>query len=448
MARSEKKVLIVGASGDTGNIGYVLGRLGIVSEILSDAGQLAKRAKAREVIAVILDRDSALLKDGARYEEMARAARASGKGFITVSSDTGRAAITGAKEAGSTDYILRPFNQREFVTRFGAAVNRNTKIACIGGGTGLFNVLMALKGVYGVLPISIVSMSDSGGSSGRLKVSFGILPPGDVRRSLIALSSAPEIMNDLMQYRFVKGDGLSGHSLGNLFLTALSDIEGSMSQAVRRLGDILSIQGIVIPVTETQNTLCARFEDGSVISGEDKIDLAEGRDWSLRIKELWHEPEVSCSPAAYAALIFSDIIVIGPGDLFTSVVTNLIIDGISEAVSKSGAKKAYICNLMTKPGETAGFGAADHLRAIVDSLGADALDYVIISNTGISEIASARYKEKGQIPIAIPDLRTLRSMTSADLIVADIGDERELVRHDKEKLKNVLRPIIEEVSRA
>jgi len=443
----DKRALIIGTSEETSYLTHLLGSLGIVNEILDNPDILKKRLKDKSVCVAIFDIDSVKSKNSGKYTAMFAAVRGSKKDFIILSSDKLPEAVLEAKDAGAADYLIKPFSQREFVNHINAVINKKIKISCIGGGTGLFNVLSAIKDLPNILLTSIVSMSDSGGSSGKLRVDFGILPPGDVRRSLVALSNAPEIMNDLMQYRFRKGDGLSGHNLGNLLLAALSEIDGSMPQAIKRLGDILNIQGFVMPVTETENMLCALFEDDSVVKGEDKIDIPDDRNPNLRIKELWHEPEVQCSAEAYAAIINSDMVIIGPGDLFTSVTTNLIIDGIADAIAKTLGKKVYICNLMTKPGETSGLGASEHVRAIIDALGRDSLDYVIVSDTKFSDAAFAQYKEKGQLPVAISDISNMKIDTNADIIIADVGDEKELVRHDKEKLKNVLQSIIAKISR-
>ena len=438
----DKRALIVGSSSSTNYIAFVLGSLGLVNEIIDNPNRLKNRIKDKSVCVVIFDIDSIKSKDHGKYTDMVAIVRAAKKDFIVLSSDKSPEAILEAKDVGAAEYVIKPFNRREFINHLNAVISKKIKISCIGGGTGLFNVLVALKNLPNTLLTSIVSMSDSGGSSGKLRVDFGILPPGDVRRSLIALSSAPEIMNELMQYRFGKGEGLSGHNLGNLLLAALSEIEGSMSQAVKRLSDILSIQGVVIPVTDTENTLCALFEDGSVVKEEYKIDVPDGRNPDLRIKELWHEPQVHCSAEAYSAIINSDIVVIGPGDLFTSVVTNLIINGMSDAISKTCAKKIYICNLMTKPGETPGYSAYDHVSAIIDALGSDILDYVVASSTKFSDAAFNQYKEKGQMPVSVSDLREIKNFTNAKIIVADVGDEKELVRHDEEKLKKTLQSIL------
>jgi len=217
-------------------------------------------------------------------------ARAAKTDVVFVSHNADRKSLLEAARAGAADIVLKPFNHREFIVRVNAILSKRTRITCIGGGTGLFSLLLGLKTFPNVQLTSVVSMTDDGGSSGKLRASFGILPPGDIRRSLVALSNAPQVMNEVLQYRFQKSAELSGHSFGNLFLTALAEIKGSMSEAVRGLGDILNVQGVVLPATDTPATLCAEFEDGTVVKGESRIDRAEDRHQDLRIRRVWHEP--------------------------------------------------------------------------------------------------------------------------------------------------------------
>jgi uncharacterized cofD-like protein len=285
-------------------------------------------------------------------------------------------------------------------------------------------------------------MSDSGGSSGRLRASFGILPPGDIRRSLVALSNAPSFMSELMQHRFSKGWGLKGHNFGNLFLTALAETIGSMPEAIKGVGDILNIQGIVLPVTTQLTTLCARFEDGTVVKGESKIDLCEERMPELQIKKIWHEPPVTCDADVFTAIINADFLIIGPGDLYTSIITNLLVKNIKKAIALSQAQKIYICNLMTEPGETTNYDAAMHVKEIVKYLGRDPLDYVIISNTHVSVEAVRKYALKHQSPVSLGDMQDLWETTKASIVLADVGDVSELVRHHDAKLRTEIDKII------
>lgn len=364
------------------------------------------------------------------------------KKFIVLSSSKSKEYIDKAILLNSSDYIIQPFNYREFLIRINSVLRNKIRICCIGGGTGLFNLLMGIKSISGTLLTSIVSMSDDGGSSGKLKADFGILPPGDIRRSLIALSNAPLVTNEVMQYRFEKGEGLKGHNLGNLFLTALTEIKGSMAEAVRNCGDILNIQGIVLPVTSNQTTLCAQFENGKIIKGEHKIDLAEERNPNLHIDNIWHEPQTQLDTNAYSSLLSADIIIIGPGDLFTSIITNFAVKGLTEAIKKSKAKKIYICNLMTKPGETANYESYHHIRDIVKFLGGDFLDYIIASNTKLSESAKRKYAQKHQYPVKISDEQIIRQVTKAKIITADSGHETLLVRHDISKIRREIQKIL------
>ncbi len=338
--------------------------------------------------------------------------------------------------AGASDVIATPLHQREVILRLGAVAHRKLRVACIGGGTGLFTVLDALKTVPHALLASIVTMSDDGGSSGRLRTSFGVLPPGDVRRSLVALANAPEVMNFVMQYRFVGGDGLSGHSLGNLLLTAMAERTGGMQSAVKALGDVLNVQGLVMCVTENATTLCAEFEDERIVRGESAIDRCLERPSHLRVRRVWHEPDAETSNDVLAALLAADLIVIGPGDLYTSVLSALIVRGVADGVRRSRAKRLYVCNLMTKPGETERYDAADHVAAIVGALGDDVLDHVLVASSDLDPEAVRTYAAQGQHPIAVPSVARMREATRAELIAADISDRAQLVRHDEAKLRD------------
>ena len=440
----KKKALVIGSTEFIVEVRDILERLSIGVEIATAAQEVKERLTNNNICIIIFDDDSFALQDTVMRLKLIEVVQGSGVDFVIVSSDKKPQSIIEAKNLGAADYILKPLNIRELTLHLSAVINKKTRISCIGGGTGLFNLLSSLKMLPNCLLTSIVNMSDSGGSSGALRVSFGVLPPGDVRRSLVALSNAPEIMNRLMHHRFKDGDSLSGHSFGNLFLVALNEIEGSMLEAVRRLGDILHIEGIVIPVADTQTTLCARLEDGAIIKGEDKIDLPEGKNANLRIKEVWHEPPVQCNSAAYASIINSDFVIIGPGDLYTSIITNLLVKSLSSAILLSKAKKIYICNLMTKAGETANYNAFDHTSEVIKYLGEDCLDYVIISNTRLSDKAIYEYSKMNQSPVKIGDAGVFGKITRAKIILADVSHETELVRHDHIKFKNEIKKIIDE----
>jgi uncharacterized cofD-like protein len=360
---------------------------------------------------------------------------AKGVAVVLVGAPLTRPSLTALFAAGAREVLSTPLHKRELILRLGAVLQKKLRVACIGGGTGLYTVLDGMKDAKRVLLGSIVTMSDDGGSSGQLRASFGILPPGDVRRSLVALSNAPEVMSYVMQYRFAGGEGLSGHSLGNLLLTALCELTGSMQNAVKTLGDILNVQGLVMCVTESATLLCAEFEDGRTVRGESAIDRGLERPDTLRIRKLWHEPAAETTADVFASLLAADLIVIGPGDLYTSLLAALSIDGVPEAIRKSRAKCLYICNLMTKPGETSGYDAADHAAAIVETLGEDALDYVLVSCTELDPDAVHSYAGLAQHPVVV-DLDRLKAATRAEAILGDIGHRAQLVRHDSIKVRS------------
>ena len=435
-----KKILIIGSEPFVEEVKTALSSLAIEIEIANVYGEISERLGRTDI--AILDSDSFVLNPRL-VKSILVLLRRSNKNFLIFSRKKTTTAVLSTLASGAADYILKPFNIREVNLKLSAVLNKKKRISCIGGGTGLFHLLLGIKSLPAVLPISIVNTSDDGGSSGKLQDSFGILPPGDIRRSLVALSNAPEIMNKIIQYRFSKGDGFKGHSFGNLLLTVLNEIEGSMSSAVRGVGDILNINGIVYPIASTESTLYALLEDGSVVKGESNIDLCRNRAPELHIKKCWHKPLPKCDINAYSAIINSDIVTLGPGDLYTSVITNLLIKDIREAIVKSRAKKIYICNLMTKPGETFGYSAFDHIVEILRYLKKDCLDYIILSdNSGLQKQALNRYAKKNQFPVKIGDLAKIRKITKAEIIVADLSHEKELIRHDSQKLKNQIAKII------
>lgn len=339
-------------------------------------------------------------------------------------------------QQGVTSCIMKPVHIRETVSCIYALLRQQRRIVCLGGGTGLYVLLLGLKTLPNVHLTSVVSMSDDGGSSGRIREAFGILPPGDVRRSLVALSTAPAFMNDLIQYRFQGDEDLRDHNLGNLLLTAMANLKGSMAEAIRAMGDILNIQGVVLPVTTTPNTLVAELADGTIVRGEHRIDVPQDRDPNVRIARLWQEPEAVGNPNALSAILAADLITIGPGDLLTSIAATLAVKGVSKAVRAARGRKLYICNLVTKPGETSHFTVADHIREVVRYLGEDVLDEVLVSNTPLSPEALTQYASKNQEPVRLDDDSVLRQVTNARLVVRDIGLEQELVRHHSVKLAN------------
>lgn len=312
------------------------------------------------------------------------------------------------------------------------------KIVVIGGGTGTFTVLSGLKKYTSNLT-AIVSMADSGGSTGRLRDEFGILPPGDVRRALIALSSEPEqlTLRRLFEYRFEKGNGLSGHSFGNLFLTALSDIVGSEVLAIEEAGRLLNISGTVLPVSLTNTNLVARLEDGTVVRGETNIDLRVIKP-EMKIADVFLDPVASAYPQALDAILAADLVVIGPGDLYTSVIANLLVDGVGQAIAQSSARVLYVCNIMNKYVETNNFSVADYAREIERYLGREdantepVVDILLCSTDGYPKDLLLKYEGERAYPPEFNMQEVLKIVPS--VIARDFATRGTLLRHDPEKL--------------
>ena len=310
-------------------------------------------------------------------------------------------------------------------------------MAVIGGGTGTFMVLSALK-EYRLDLTAIVSMADDGGSTGTLRDQYGVLPPGDVRRALVALSESSEILRELFNYRFGGGD-LDGHSFGNIFLSALEKLTGNFASAVSEASKILNIKGGVLPVTLDNVRLYAKLADGKILKGEANIDIPRTK-IRAKIKKIWLEPKARINPEAKSAILAADLIVIGPGDLYTSLIPNLIVGGIPEAVKKSKAKKVFVCNLMTKFGETQGFLAEDFVAELEKYLSRGVLDFVIFNNKKPPQAVLARYKKEGAEFVEPPVVKhPMFDKINPQYILADLLDDGPLIRHNpRQKLAKVL----------
>jgi len=314
------------------------------------------------------------------------------------------------------------------------------KVVVIGGGTGTYTVLTGLKN-YPLDLIAIVSMLDSGGSSGILRDEFGILPPGDVRRALLALSCLPLekiSLRQLFEYRFNNGTGLKGHSFGNLLLTALTDITGREDLAIQEAAKILAVKGQVLPVTLSKSNLCVRLEDGTIIKGETNIDIRRIRP-NLKIVDVFLDPKIRVFPQARKAILSADLIVLGPGDLYTSVIPNLLVSGVNRAIARSSAKLVYVCNLMTKHGETDGFTASDFVKEILRYLGpAQKKLTVVLLNNDFSVPAKVlrRYQREKSFPVKA-DIEECRQLVS-QVIAKPLAAAGQLWRHDSRKLARAL----------
>ncbi len=312
-------------------------------------------------------------------------------------------------------------------------------VVVVGGGTGVFTVLTGLRR-YPYNLSAIVSMSDDGGSTGLLREEFGTLPPGDIRRALVALSTTDNrIVSDLFNYRFKVKSSLSGHSLGNLLLTALEKITGSFDQAVKEAVKILNVKGDVIPVTLKSTSLVAELENGKLISGETNIDIPK-HDGSISIKRVFLKPEVSANPEAVKAIKNADIVILGPGDLYTSILPNLIVKDIVEAINKTKGKVIYIVNIMTKYGETYGFKANDFVRVIQEHLGKTVIDYVIINTEVPTGAILERYEKDKEEPV-LYDRENFKN--GVKVITGEFLRKGKFLRHNPQKLAKALALIIE-----
>jgi uncharacterized cofD-like protein len=301
------------------------------------------------------------------------------------------------------------------------------KIVVMGGGTGLSCLLRGLKPMTSNL-VAVVTVCDDGGSSGRLSKDLGVLPPGDIRNCLVALADDESLLGELFSYRFQDGKGLSGHSFGNLFLAALTDVVGDFEEAIQVSSQVLASRGKVLPTTLDTVTLCARMGDGRIIRGESSIPQAGGD-----IQQVFLDPPTSTpTEDVLASLRAADAVVLGPGSLFTSVIPNLMVEGVEEALRQLQVPKIYVCNVMTQPGETDGFGAADHLEALESHIGAGLVDTIVVNVATPSDEMLLRYEAQGAAPVE-PQLERLEKM-GVTVVGANLLSDQDLVRHDSERL--------------
>lgn len=273
---------------------------------------------------------------------------------------------------------------------------KELKIAAIGGGTGLSTMLKGLK-LHTDKITAIVSVADDGGSSGVLREDRGMLPPGDIRNCIAALTDLDPLYGDLLNYRF--SDGVfGGHTLGNMMLAAINDMSENFGEAVSKLCRLIGISGKVVPVSNDSLTLGAKLRDGSIIYGESNIGERSNTDVS--IEKVFIEPsDARPVESAIRAIAEADIIVLGPGSLYTSVIPNLLVSGVTEAIMKSSAKKVYVCNIMTQPGETDGYTAVDHLEAIEQHSARGIVDYIVVNDSVIPESVQQVYREEKSTPV-------------------------------------------------
>lgn len=312
-------------------------------------------------------------------------------------------------------------------------LRRGPRIVVIGGGTGLSVLLRGLKQFTSNIT-AIVSVADDGGSSGRLRGDLGMLPPGDIRNCLVALADKESLMEELLQYRFNCGE-LAGHNLGNLLLAALNEVAGGFHEAVQGLSKVLAIRGRVLPVTLQNVVLGAEFADGTLVYGESSIPLCR-----KRIKRVFLKPgDCLPLPEALQAIAGADAIVLGPGSLYTSILPNLLVRGIPEAIARSRAVKIYVCNVMTQPGETDGYTASDHLKAILTHAG-PVVDYIVIHQGEIPYRLKLRYRREGAAPVAV-DRDELAGL-GVQVVGGNLVQEGNVVRHHPDRLARLILELI------
>jgi uncharacterized cofD-like protein len=331
-------------------------------------------------------------------------------------------------------------------TRMARPTNRSLNVVAIGGGTGLSTLLKGLKTyvipaltqecipekhVVGELS-AVVTVSDDGGSSGRLRKEFNMLPPGDIRNCIVALSEDEALLSRLFQHRFRQGSGLEGHSFGNLFLAALTSITSDFAEAVRLSAEILLTRGHIFPATTSNIELEAVMEDGTRVRGETMITASKGR-----IKELvLVPPDVKPLPQTLEAIASADLITIGPGSLFTSLIPNLLVHGIAQAIVDSPATKVYVCNLMTQANESLGLTAADHIRALDQHAGGRIFDYALVNRTPASPDLKAKYALEGASQI-VADLDAIEEMGVCP-VLGEYLEEAGVARHNNERVASDL----------
>ena len=335
-------------------------------------------------------------------------------------------------------------------------------VVAIGGGTGLSTLLRGLKRYVGrpddAAPstgvsisnlTAIVTVSDDGGSSGRLRKEFNLPPPGDIRNCIVALSEEEELLSRIFQYRFRTGEGLKDHNFGNLFLLALSDLTGDFGEAVRLSSEVLATRGRIYPATTSHVQLEALMDDGTKVVGETKITASKRRIVNLRMLPEDVEP----IPGAISAIENADLITIGPGSLFTSLVPNLLVKGLPQAICDSHAVKVYVCNLMTQANESLGLSAADHIRALYSHAKCELFDYALINNAPAPEEMRAKYADEGQSQIAI-DIDRIRELGVKPILGNYLDFYRRaednvlLARHNTQRVAADLIKIASEAKRA
>jgi len=326
-------------------------------------------------------------------------------------------------EGQGQDLVERVFQRRH--------LERGPKLVVIGGGTGLSTLLHGLK-QYTTNITAIVTVADDGGSSGRLREQFDMLPPGDIRNCLVALADTEPLMQRLFQYRFAEDSALQGHNFGNLFITAMTKITGDFERAVQASSKVLAIRGRVVPSTNTKVRLAAEHEDGSVTQGETNISRA-----STPIRRIYLEP-TGCQPTtgAIEAIQEANAIVFGPGSLYTSIIPNLLVDRMVDAIVQSKALKVYVCNVMTQSRETSGYKASDHLQALVRHTNPGIVQVCIVNTEPVPSHLLERYRQEEAFPVE-PDVERIRAL-GYQVVAENVMNTENYVRHDADRVAKLI----------
>jgi uncharacterized cofD-like protein len=321
------------------------------------------------------------------------------------------------------------------------------RVVTIGGGTGLSNLLRGIKHFVPefITDLSaIVTVSDNGGSSGRIRKELHIPAIGDIRNCISALAEDENILTKVVQYRFQEGECLKGHSFGNLFLSVLTKITGNLIEAIETISDILKIKGEIIPSTTQEVDLVAEFSDGNVVRGETEI-TEYGKKNRARVKRIWLEPSnVKAPKEAIRKLKEADLIILGPGSLYTSVIPNLLVEDIKNAILESDAYKVYISNVMTQHGETDGFKASDHVKAIIDIVGENFIDAVVLNTAMPEHSVLEKYMREQSEPV-VADVADIARMGIKVIAKDLLNGSENLARHNPEKLARIILEIIKEL---
>ena len=316
-------------------------------------------------------------------------------------------------------------------------LGKGPAITVVGGGHGLSVLLRGIKQATTNVT-AVVTVADDGGSSGRLREELGMIPPGDLRNCLVALADTEPLMEKLFQHRFEGDSQLSGHSFGNLFIAAMAQVTGDVETALKESSKVLAVKGRVLPASKEFVRLDAIMEDGSVVCGESKIPEAHKK---IHRVKLFPE-HVEAVQSSLDALRDAEAIVLGPGSLYTSIMPNLLVEGIGDALCRSRAVKIYICNVMTQPGETDGYTASMHVKAILDHAGRNAVDYVIVNSTPVPEDLKKKYAEAGAYPVIV-DEDVLKAL-GVGVIKADLITNHDAIHHDPKKLAESVMQVVYE----